>query len=189
MSIIKFIRTLLIIFLLGSFSTLKADVKKNIIENINTSETLKFNFIQLTNNKEENGVCFLKRPHYLKCIYKDKNLKELIVNKKQLVIYHKRYEKIYNYPLSKSFFSEILNRKKFSDMITQGTLIEKDDIFLVKCYIEEKGEIVFYFNNKNFDLKGWDLISLNYSKINFKISNSIKGFEIKKKFFDIPDLN
>ena len=75
MSIVKFIRTLLIFFLLGSFSSLKADVKKNIIENINTSETLKFNFIQLTNNKEENGVCFLKRPHYLKCIYKDKNLK------------------------------------------------------------------------------------------------------------------
>ena len=37
------------------------------------------------------GVCYLKRPHFLKCEYKDKNQKQLIVNRNNLVIYHKRY--------------------------------------------------------------------------------------------------
>jgi len=187
--IIRFIRILLIFLLFNNFSILKADTKKNIIENINNSESIKFDFVQITNNKEETGICYLKRPHYLKCEYNDKNQKEIIVNRKQLVIYHKRYEKIYNYPLSKSYFSEILNKQKFSEMIAKGTVRKKDDVFLVNCFLEEKGEIVFYFSSKNFDLKGWDLINLNGSKIIFKILSSVKNSAIEKTFFDIPQVN
>ena len=189
MIIIKFIRILIIFLLFNNFSILKADIKKNIIENINNSESMKFEFVQVTNDKKETGICYLKRPYYLKCEYNDKNQKELIVNRKQLVIYHKRYKKIYSYPLSKSYFSEILNKKKFVEMISKGIVRKENNTFLVNCFLKEKGEIVFYFSSENFDLKGWDLISLNYSKISFKISNSIKGSEIKNKFFDIPNLN
>ena len=189
MQIIKFIRILLTIFVFVNFSILKADPKNNIIENINETNSLKFNFIQITNDREEKGICYLKRPHYLKCEYKDKNQKQLIVNKNRLVIYHKRYEKIYNYPISKSYFTEILSKEKFSEMIAEGVLEEKNNTFLIKCSLKEKGEISFYFNNKNFNLYGWDLVSLNNSKITFKLLNSIKNFEIKKTFFDIPKLN
>ena len=189
MLIIRFIRILLIFLLFNNFSILKADTKKNIIENINNSESIKFDFVQITNNKEETGICYLKRPHYLKCEYNDKNQKEIIVNRKQLVIYHKRYEKIYNYPLSKSYFSEILNKQKFSEMISEGIVRKEDNDFLVNCFLKEKGEIIFYFSSENFDLKGWDLISLNDSKITFKILNSVKNSAIEKTFFDIPQVN
>tara|TARA_B100000959_G_C14856689_1_gene572480 strand:+ start:449 stop:1018 length:570 start_codon:yes stop_codon:yes gene_type:complete len=186
---VKFIRILLIVSLFVNFSVLKADAKKNIIENINKTDSIKFDFIQITNDKEEKGVCYLKRPHYLKCEYKDKNQKQLIVNRNNLVIYHKRYEKIYNYPLSKSYFSEILNKEKFSKMIAKGILKKKDKIFLVNCLLKEKGQIDFYFNSEDFSLYGWDLISLNDNKINFKILNSVKNYEIKKTLFDIPKIN
>ncbi len=189
MLIIKFIRISFIFLLINNFSIVKADSKKNIIENINNSESIKFDFVQITNDKEETGICYLKRPHYLKCEYNDKKQKELIVNKKQLVIYHKRYKKIYNYPLSKSYFSEILNKQKFSEMIANGAIKKEDDNFLVNCFLEKKGKIIFYFSSENFDLKGWDLISLNDSKISFKILNSVKNSEIKKTFFDIPKVN
>ena len=66
---------------------------------------------------------------------------------------------------------------------------KKDDTFLVKYSVEKKGRIVFYFNNEDFNLYGWDLISLNNNKIAFKILNSIKNPEIKKTFFDIPKIN
>ncbi len=189
MLITKFIRILIFFLLFNNFSFLKADTKKNIIDNINNSETITFDFIQTVNNKEENGVCYLRRPHYLKCKYSDKNQKELIVNRKQLVIYHKRYNKIYSYPLSKSYFNEILDKKKFSEMIDKGIVRKENNTYLVNCFLEEKGEILFYFSSKNFDLKGWDLNSLNDSKIIFKILNSVKNTEIKKTFFDIPKLN
>jgi len=186
---IKFIRILLIFFLFINFSILKADTKKNIIENINQTDSIKFDFIQITNDKEERGVCYLKRPYYLKCEYKDKNQKQLIVNKNRLVIYHKRYEKIYNYPLSKSYFTEILSKEKFSEMITEGILKKKDNTFLINCFLKEKGQIAFYFNNKNYNLYGWDLVSLNNSKITFKLLNTVKNSKIKKTFFDIPKVN
>lgn len=185
----RLIKVFIIIFLSINFTTLKADIKKNIIENINASETIKFKFIQISNNKDENGVCFMKRPHFLKCEYNDKNQKELFVNNKRLAIYHKRYNKIYNYPLSKSYFSEILSKKKFGEMISKGSLIKSDDVFIVNCFIKEKGEIVFYFNINSFELIGWDLIDLNNSKITLKIIKSVKNLNIEKSFFKIPKNN
>ena len=113
----KFILILNILFFFLSYSNSQANNKIEIVKNLNNVETLKFDFVQITNDKKETGICYLKKPHYLKCEYNDKNQKEIIVNRKQLVIYHKRYEKIYNYPLSKSYFSEILNKQKFSEMI------------------------------------------------------------------------
>ncbi len=186
----KFIRIFLFFFLFFEYSILKADIKKNIIENIKETDSIKFNFIQITNNqKEEGGICYLKRPYYLKCEYKDKNQKQLIVNRNKLVIYHKRYEKIYNYPLSKSYFTEILSKEKFSKMIAGGILEKKGDAFLVNCFLKEKGQIAFYFNNKTYNLYSWDLISLNNSKITFKLLNPVKNFEIKETFFNIPVKN
>ena len=86
MLIIKLIRISFIFFLFNNFSILKADIKESIIENINNSESLKFDFVQIANEKKETGICFLKRPYYLKCEYNDKNKKELIVNRKRLVM-------------------------------------------------------------------------------------------------------
>ena len=91
--------------------------KSKIIENLNTIETLNFEFVQISYDKKEKGICFLKRPHFLKCIYKDQNEKELIVNRGNLVIYHKKYNKSYFYPVSKSYFMDILDKKKFKDLV------------------------------------------------------------------------
>ena len=97
---------ILLIFIFSINTTnLIANAKLEIVNNLNNIETLKFDFVQISFDKKENGICFLKRPHFLKCIYKDKNQKEIIVNRKNLVIYHKRYNKTYFYPVSKSYFS------------------------------------------------------------------------------------
>ena len=186
---VKFIRILLIVSLFVNFSVLKADTKKNIIENINKTDSIKFDFIQITNDKEEKGVCYLKRPHYLKCEYSDKNQKVLIVNRKQLVIYHKRYNKIYRYPLSKSYFIQILNREKFSEVIMKGEMQINDDFSEIEYLDENKGQIIFYFNNKNYDLVGWKLIDINNNITVFEMSNQSKNIEIKKTFFSIPEGN
>ena len=93
---LRFIKIILILTIIINFPSLKAEEKKNIIQSIDRIENVEFNFIQISNNIEETGVCFLKRPYYFKCKYEDKNKKEIIVNKDKLVIYHKRYQKIYN---------------------------------------------------------------------------------------------
>ena len=54
-----------------------------IIKNINSSETLKFDFIQSSFGSVEKGICYLKRPYYLKCIYSDKKQKQIIEKLKE----------------------------------------------------------------------------------------------------------
>ena len=70
----------IIIIFIGYFGSLKAIEKISIINNFNSSETLKFDFIQKSFNKNEKGVCFLKRPYFLSVNIKIKNQKELIIN-------------------------------------------------------------------------------------------------------------
>tara|TARA_Y100000590_G_scaffold48162_1_gene51078 strand:+ start:8562 stop:9122 length:561 start_codon:yes stop_codon:yes gene_type:complete len=174
---------------LFQFNILKSDTKLKIIEKINNSESLKFDFIQSSFNNEESGVCYLKRPHFLKCSYNDKKQKQLIINKKSLVILHKRYNKIYFYPLSKSYFLEILDKEKFSQLIHKGNLILKKDFFEIEFYAENKGKIIFYFDRKKFDISGWKIIDLNNNSTNFQITNLNKNQEIDKKLFTIPSFN
>ena len=75
-----------VIFFLIPISILNASSKEEIINNINSLNTLKFNFVQKSFDKEENGVCYLKRPYFLKCLYKDKNIIKDII--KSTVIHY-----------------------------------------------------------------------------------------------------
>ena len=70
---------LLILFFFIFFFSQKiyADEKIAIIKNLANTKTLKFNFIQNTNNKEEKGKCIMLFPGNLKCTYQDDELKEL----------------------------------------------------------------------------------------------------------------
>ena len=177
-----------ILFFLIFDSNLSANNKVEIIKNFNAINTLKFDFVQKSFGDLEEGICYLKRPHFLKCSYNDKNKKELIINKRFLVIYHKRYNKIYNYPLSRSYFLEILDAKKFSGIIMKSKIKMINDFFEIQSLDEKKGEILFYFN-KNYDLVGWKLIDINNNITLFEINNQSKNIEIKKDFFLIPEEN
>ena len=132
----KSILIFLIIFLLN-ISSLYANEKLQIINTINNIETLKFDFTQKSFDKNEKGVCFLKRPYFLRCLYDDKNQKELIINNRVLVIYHKRYNKIYRYPVSQSFFTDIMNKEKFSELISSGENLSNKNFFEIKYSIKD----------------------------------------------------
>jgi len=179
----------IIILFTCHFNSLKAIEKISIINNFNSSETLKFNFTQKSFDKNEKGVCFLKRPYFLKCLYNDKNQKELIINNRVLVIYHKRYKKVYRYPVSKSFFIDILNKEKFSKLISSGESLQNKNFYEIKYSDEKKGEITFFFNKMDYNLNGWRLVDINNNVTILKIENLIKNSIIEKNFFLIPDEN
>ncbi len=177
------------IIFISYFNSLKATEKISVINNFNSSETLKFDFTQKSFDKNEKGVCFLKRPYFLRCLYKDENQKELIINNRVLVIYHKRYNKIYRYPVSQSFFTDILNKEKFSELISSGESLSNKNFIEIKYLNKDKGEITLFFNKKNYNLKGWRLVDINNNITLLKIENLIKDSDIKKSFFLIPEEN
>ena len=74
-------------------------------------------------------------------------------------------------------------------MIYDGIVKKEKNNFIVECYLKEKGNIILYFNVENYELMGWDLISLNSSEIQFRMFNSSKNLKIDEKIFNIPKIN
>ena len=96
-----------ILFFLFFIQYANADNKDKIIENLQNTENLNFNFEQNINGKIENGNCTIKYPKKIYCKYQ-KNNKILVSNGKSLVI--KTITSYYKYPLNKTPLNLILDK-------------------------------------------------------------------------------
>ena len=89
-------------------------------------------------------------------MYRDNNQKEIFVNRKNLVIYHKKFNKTYFYPVSKSFFTNILDKKKFETLVLKGTLSLEKDSYHIKYSEEDKGGgVLGALGTHAFDIINW----------------------------------
>jgi len=177
---------LILIFILFSFN-LFANEKEGIISKLKNLNSLEFTFNQLINEKKEEGSCILEFPGKLKCKYFDDKKKELIINNKRLIISQKRYNKTYQYPVSKSPFLNILYKDKLLEIIKTGKLkLTQNTIKLV--YLDED-KITVFFDKKTLDLKGWEIIDQYNNNIKFFLNIVSKNDIYKKETFKIPDVN
>ena len=177
---------LILIFILFSFN-LFANEKEEIISKLKNLNSLEFTFNQLINEKKEEGSCILEFPGKLKCKYFDDKKKELIINNKRLIISQKRYNKTYQYPISKSPFLNILYKDKLLEIIKTGELkLTQNTIKLV--YLDED-KITVFFDKKTLDLKGWEIIDQYNNNIKFFLNIVSKNDIYKKETFKIPDIN
>ena len=101
------IRVVIFFCLFLIFTHSSVNDKSKIINNLKNIDNIQFKFTQTTNENIEKGKCILAFPGKLKCDYKDKNEKELIVNKKIMAITQKRYGKTLFYPLTNFSFDGI----------------------------------------------------------------------------------
>ena len=151
-----------------------ANEKEIIIQKLNKINSIKFNFVQTTNNKREEGICLLKFPKKLKCIYDDKNQKELIINNKTLV----------NSP-----FEKILEKKKLLNILRLSKLNKKNKIIIFENFDEQNQILNILFNEIDYSLLGWEMVD----KFNNNIIFLINIISTNKKFspteFKIPTLN
>ena len=167
---------------------LYANEKQLIVKQITDINNITFDFIQETNNKKEIGTCVLVFDNKLKCNYKDSQHKEIILNKKKLVVLHKRYDKIYFFPLSHFPFTKIFNKKNLINLITNSSYQLNDNIELT--YIgKNKEKIILLFKKNTFDLAGWKVIDKLQNVINFSIKIRHVNSEINPKIFKIPVVN
>jgi len=185
---VKFFKKILLASIFTLLSTnLSANVKSQIISQLNSLNSMEFTFDQLTNEKSEKGSCLLKFPGKLKCNYFDDKEKELIINKKRLAITQKRYNKTYHYPISKSAFLNILYKDKLLKIVQSGEL-ELNDQIIKLIYIDDN-EITVFFDKKTLDLKGWTIIDQYNNNINFSLNIISKNNTYKEDTFKIPKIN
>jgi outer membrane lipoprotein-sorting protein len=164
----------------------QASNKDKIIENLKNIKNLNFNFEQNINGKVENGNCTIKYPKKIYCKYQ-KNNKIIVSNGKSLVI--KTKTSFYRYPLNKTPLNSILDKKFLIRKIVN--LKEKMlDKTYINFEIEEKdSKINIFFNDKTFNLAGWQTKDI-YQNISVTHISSIHvNQQIDKGLFNVPTQN
>ena len=152
------------------------------------TENVTFSFEQKTNEKKEIGICTLVFDNKLICDYEDSMQKRILVNKKTLVVQHRRYDKIYFYPISNSPFIKIFNKNNLINLIKESNYQLKDNIEITHVD-KDKKIITIYFNKNNYDLFGWRVVDQLQNEINFSIKIKYINSEINNKIFLIPSIN
>tara|TARA_Y100000287_G_C14199745_1_gene344702 strand:- start:554 stop:1102 length:549 start_codon:yes stop_codon:yes gene_type:complete len=180
----KFFISLFIIFFSVEAS---ASVENNIIQNLQKTENLSFNFEQNINGKIENGKCTIEFPGKIFCNYNSDNNKVLVSNGRSLVI--KTSNSYYIYPIDKTALNFILNKEFLLDKIKildERVINEK---FINYNFSENDNEINIFFDNKTYNLIGWQTLDI-YQNLSITYINSIiKNKKLKKNLFKLPTKN
>ena len=175
-----------IFFFIILFSNTYASNKDKIIENLQNTENLTFNFEQNINGKIEIGNCTIKYPKKIYCRYQ-KNNKILVSNGKSLVI--KTITSFYRYPLNKTPLDLILDKNFLIEKINnlKEKILDKTNIsFTIK---ENNNEINIFFDNKTFNLIGWQTKDI-YQNLNVTYLSSIEvNQQVDKNLFKLPIQN
>ena len=169
------------------FLSLNADEKQSIINRLLEINNFSFNFEQITRTKIEKGICFVVFDNKLKCDYLDEKQKKLIINGKRLAIVHKRYDKVYFYPISKSPFIKILNKNSLIKLVKDSNLELNEKVDLV-YFDENKKKITIIFEKQNFNLTGWRIVDELGNEIYFSLKINDINLEIEDSLFKIPSV-
>ena len=177
----------LLIFLLILNSYSNAEIKDKIIQNLENTNNLDFNFEQNINGKIENGNCTIQYPKKIFCEYARSNNKILVSNGKSLVI--KTITSYYRYPLDKTPLNLILDKDYLIKKIDELEERIIDNNLINYKILEQDNEINIFFDNKTFDLIGWQNTDI-YQNFNITFLSSIrKNRVLAKNLFILPSQN
>jgi outer membrane lipoprotein-sorting protein len=161
--------------------------KEKIISNLKNTKNVNFDFEQNINEKTEKGNCILQYPKKIFCKYAGSNNKILVSNGKSLVI--KTRVSYYRYPIKKTPLNFILDKNFIINKIYNLEERIVDNSFINYTIRENDTEIDIFFDNKTFNLVGWQTKDI-YQNFNMTFLSSIKTNEIiNKNLFKIPPQN
>ena len=181
------INKLIFLFLLFSIVEASANVKEKIIQNLETTNNLTFNFEQNVNGKTENGHCALSYPQKIFCKYNLKNKKILVSNGKSIVI--KTNNSYYLYPLERTPLNLILNKKFLVNKIKNLNERVLDNKFVNFKFFEEDFEVNIFFDYKTLNLIGWQTKDI-YQNLSITFLDSVKkNQKLNSNLFILPQEN
>jgi len=164
-----------------------ANNKENIINNLKNTKNFNFDFEQNINKKIEKGNCIIEYPKKIYCEYTGGNDKILVSNGRSLVI--KTKVSYYRYPLNKTPLYLILDKKFLINKIYKLEERIIDNSFINYTIKRNDNEINIFFDDKTFNLIGWQTKDI-YQNLNITFLSSIKKNEIfNKDIFKLPTQN
>ena len=181
------LKYLVILIFIISITNSSANNKEKIIQNLNNTKNLDFNFEQNINGKIESGNCTIEYPKKIFCEYAKSNNKILVSNGKSLVI--KTITSYYRYPIVKTPLNFILDKEFLINKIyfLKERIVDES---LINYTIKENDiEINIFFNKETYDLIGWQNTDV-YQNFNITFISSIrKNRVLTKNIFKLPTQN
>ena len=175
-------KCIVVFFFIFFFTNTSANNKEKIIKNLKDTKNFNFQFEQNINGKIENGICTIEYPKKIFCEY-FKN-KILVSNGKSLVI--KTVSGYYRYPLEKTPFNQILDKKFLINKIYNLNERIINNSYINYTILENDNEINIFFDKKTFDLIGWQTKDI-YQNLNITFLSSIKkNIYVAKNLFKLP---
>ena len=177
------LKFVILIFLVSLSNQVYANNKDQIIDKLENTSNLNFDFEQNINGKVELGNCTIQYPKKMFCKYDKKN-KVMVSNGKSLVI--KSNSSYYRYTLNKTPLNFILDKnflvKKISELNEE--IINNS---LIKYTIKENSQLIdIFFDIKNYELIGWQTKDI-YQNTAVTLLYSIKLNQVvDEKIFKTP---
>tara|TARA_B100001059_G_scaffold164228_1_gene163743 strand:- start:28 stop:576 length:549 start_codon:yes stop_codon:yes gene_type:complete len=173
---------LIIFFIVFNYQVLASD-SQNIINYLQKTNNLTFNFTQSIGKEKEQGKCVIKYPKKILCKYDNFNKKTIISDGKSLVIKNNNY---YIYPLEKTALSLLLDKNYLISKLYNLKPRELDKKYLNYQISENNNEINIFFDKKNFNLVGWQIEDI-YQNLSITFISSVKTNQnINDKIFELP---
>ena len=163
-----------------------AELKNELIQKIQNTKTLSFNFKQHIAEKIETGNCHIQYPRLMQCDYEDSFKKRLISNGKTLAIIQRRYKKIFYYPLKTTPLYLILDKKYLIDFIKASQPLELNKRFIEYEIQEKKRKLSILFDKNSLYLMGWKTIDIYQNEVKFFITDLEINVPLSKNLFKIP---
>lgn len=173
----------LFFFLFNNFAN--ASTISKIINNFNSTENMKFNFVQIIDGKTEKGECIIVYPKKIYCEYIDFHNKILVSNGKSLVINSDKNNQYYRYPLDKTPLNLILDKKFIISKIYKLKEDSNYPFYYVFNLDYENNLIKVFFNKNDLNLIGWETKDIYQNIVQTFISDIEKNIPVNNKIFNI----
>ena len=181
---IKYLSIIIFFFFINNSN---ANNKENIISNLKDTKNINFDFEQNINGKIEKGNCIIEYPKKIFCEYSGKKDKILVSNGNSLVI--KTKSSYYLYPLEKTPLNLILDKNYLINKIYNLEERVIDESFINFKINENDNEINVFFDNRSFNLVGWQTKDI-YQNLSITFLSSVKKNEtINTNLFKLPSRN
>ena len=178
-------RILIFIFFFLFNNIANASIISEIINNFDSTESMKFNFIQKINGKVEEGKCTIVYPKKIFCEYISFYNKILVSNGKSLVINSNKNNQYYRYRLDKTPLNLILDKKFIISKLNQLKEDEDYPFYYVFNLDYENNSIKVFFDKNDLNLIGWETIDIYQNIVQTFISDIQKNISVNNKIFNI----
>ena len=162
-----------------------ASIISEIINNFDSTESMKFNFIQKINGKVEEGKCTIVYPKKIFCEYISFYNKILVSNGKSLVINSNKNNQYYRYRLDKTPLNLILDKKFIISKLNQLKEDEDYPFYYVFNLDYENNSIKVFFDKNDLNLIGWETIDIYQNIVQTFISDIKKNVSVNNNIFNI----